>query len=125
VRDCLKTAAVIVLGLCRLMPAQSSGGQDPQPGISPGGSVNHPLQIAVSGCLKRVGEGYSIADDTGRTWKLVGDGVNFAEHVDQRVMIAGKPDTTAQQQERGVEGSNLQLSVRVLTIKTVSPSCGK
>src|SRR6516164_7920313 len=116
-----------MFGLCQPGPAQSSGRQDAQPGTSPGGAVSHPLQISVSGCLKPVsnGEGYSIADDTGRTWKLVGDGVNFAEHVDQRVMIAGKPDTTAQQQERGVEGSNLQLSVRVLTIKTVSPSCGK
>src|SRR6516164_10079386 len=116
-----------MFGLCQPGPAQSSGRQDAQPGTSPGGAVSHPLQISVSGCLKPVsnGEGYFIADDTGRTWKLVGDGANFAEQVNQRVMITGKPDTTTQQQETRTERGSPQLSVRVLTIKTVSPSCGR
>jgi len=130
VRDCLKTAGLVALilsGFCQPMPAQTSRKQDAQSGTRPGGTVRHPLQIAVSGCLKRVsnGEGYSIADDAGRTWKLVGDGVNFAEHVNQRVMITGKPDTSTQQQEKVAEGDSPQLGVRVLTIKTVSPSCGQ
>jgi|SRR5215472_15203520 len=131
-RDYLKAAAglvaLIMLGLSSLVSSQSSEGQDVQLGTNPRGTVTHPLQIAVRGCLKYLasGDGYYIADDNGRTWKLVADSVNLAEHVNQRVMITGKPDTTTSQQtEKAPDGGPKQLSMRVLTVKTLSPSCGQ
>jgi len=79
--------------------------------------------MALRGCLKHVanGDGYYIADEEGRTWRLVANGVNLAEHVNQRVMLTGKPDSPQPQMGRAVK--ELQLSMRVLTVKTLSPSC--
>jgi len=115
-----------LLGPCPLVVAQSSISQDTQSGVNPGGAVSHPLQIAVSGCLKLGANGseYSIVDNNGRTWKLVPDGVNLAEYIDHRVMITGKPDGGAQQQAGKLDRSaNPQISVRVLTAKTLSSRC--
>lgn len=129
-RGRLRTAAGLValtmLSLSSLVSAQASGGQDVQPGTNPGGSVTHPLQIALRGCLKHAtnDDGYYIADDNGRTWRLVANGVNLAEHVNQRVMLTGRPDSGPQQQTEGAV-KEPQLSMRVLTVKTLSPSCGE
>jgi len=121
-----------LLGLCPLLPAQFITGQDMQSGVNPGGTtVTTPLQIAVSGCLKRGAErnGYYIADKNGTTWQLVPNGVNLAEHLNHNVMITGKPDTNANQQSHndqnrktGQDGKP-QVSVRVLTVKTLGVSC--
>ena len=118
------------LSLCPLLLAQSSGGQDTHSAVNPGGTVTNPLQIAVTGCLKRGagGGGYYIADKNGTTWKLVPNGVNLAEHVNRSVMITGKPATDAKQQgdeQSGKlkEGGKPQVGLRVLTVKTLSASC--
>ena len=95
-----------------------------QSGVDPGGTVTNPLQIAVTGCLKHgAGEEYYIADKNGTTWKLVPNGVNLAEHVNQSVMITGKPATNAEQQGNKEQGGKPQVGLRVLRVKTVSLSC--
>lgn len=114
----------VFLGLCPLLLTQSSGGQDMQSGGNPGGSVTNPLQIAVTGCLKRgAGGEYYIADKNGTTWKLVSNGVNLGEHVNHSVMVTGKPATNAEQQGSNEQGGKPQVGLRVLTVKTVSLSC--
>jgi hypothetical protein len=113
------------LGLCPLLLAQSSGGQDTQSGVNPGGTVTNPLQIAVTGCLKREARGgYYIADKNGTTWNLVPSDTNLAEHVNHSVMITGKPATNAEQQGGKLDGGGKpQVDLRVLTVKTLSLSC--
>ena len=124
-------ASLAFLSLCPPLPAQSSAGsQNAQTGMNPGGTVTTPLQVAVTGCLKRgnEGAGYFIADQNGTRWKLVPNGVNLAEHINHSVMVTGKPVTSDAQadNEQGVktkEDAKPQPSLRVLTIKMLSPSC--
>lgn len=107
----------VFLGLCPLLLTQSGGGQDMQSGVNPGGSVTNPLQIAVTGCLKRgAGGEYYIADKNGTTWKLVPNGVNLGEHVNHSVMVTGKPATNAEQQGSNEQGGKPQVGLRVLTV---------
>jgi hypothetical protein len=117
------------LSLGPLLPAQSSGGQNAQSGVNSGGSVTHPLQVAVTGCLKSGGEGrgYYIADKNGTTWKLVPNGVSLAEQVNHSVMITGRPvankEGDHEQGGKREEGGKPQPGLKVLTIKMLSPSC--
>ena len=123
----------VFLTLCPRLSAQSSSTQDPQSGAVPGGVVTNPLQIAVTGCLQRGGEsgGYYISDQNGTTWKLTSSTVNLAEHLSHSVMVTGKPIATPQQQGNNGDGqggkteggSKPQPSLRVLTLKMLSPSC--
>ena len=91
-----------------------------------------PLQIAVSGCLKREADGgYYIADKNGTTWKLTPNGVNLAGHVNHSVRITGKPDTNAgqpganQHRAKTASAENLQPGLGVLTVKVLSPTCAQ
>jgi hypothetical protein len=121
----------VVLSLCPRLAAQSSAAPNPQGQASPGGAVTTPLQVAVTGCLKRGGEsgGYYISDRNGTTWKLTSSSVNLAEHVYHSVIVTGKPIANPQQQGNNQaggeteEGSKPQPSLRVLTLKMLSPSC--
>ncbi|MGB8889695.1 MAG: hypothetical protein WCC87_23430 [Candidatus Korobacteraceae bacterium] len=111
--------------------AAQSGSQNAQSGASPGGTVTTPLQVAVTGCLRRGGEsgGYYISDQNGTTWKLTSSSVNLAEHVQHSVMVTGKPIANTQEQgsnnqgSKTEAGSKAQPSLRVLTLKVLSPSC--
>lgn len=123
--------SLVFLILCPLLAAQSGGTQDAQSGASTGRVATPPIQIMVTGCLKRGAESgsYYIGDQNGTTWKLTSSGVNLAEHVNHSVMITGKPVTNTQQQsnnEQGgktEEGCKPQPGLRVLTVKMLSPSC--
>jgi hypothetical protein len=124
-------ASLLFLSLSLLLAAQSGGAQTSQPGMSPGGVATTPLQIAVTGCLKQSHEthSYFIADQNGTTWKLTSSAVNLAEHVNHSVMVTGKPIATDQQQGssdqagKTDDGAKPQPSLRVLTLKLLSPSC--
>jgi hypothetical protein len=124
-------ASVLFLALCTPLAAQSSSAQNAQSGMTPGGAVTTPLQIAVTGCLKRSAEagGYSISDQNGTTWKLTSSAVNLAEHVNHSVMVTGKPIATAPEQgsngqaAKTEDGGKPLPGLRVLTLKLLSPSC--
>jgi hypothetical protein len=130
-RSAIWLALFLFLGFHPLS-AQSGGGQNSQSGSNLGGTMTPPLQIAVTGCLKREADGgYYIADKNGTTWKLTPNGVNLSEHVNHSVRITGKPDTNAGQPGANQHGAktasaeNLQPGLRVLTVKVLSPICAQ
>ena len=124
-------AAFVISGLCALLPARASCPPDRQSGVNPGGTVSDPLQIAVTGCLKQEGEGgeYFVVDKNGTTWKLTPNGMKLAEHVNQNVIITGKPDANAEPRDSDNRGGKAepsgkpQIRLRVLTVKTLNLKC--
>ena len=77
-RPAIWLALFLFLGFHPLS-TQSGGGQNSQSGSNLDRTMTPPLQIAVSGCLKREADGgYYIADKNGTTWKLTPNGVNPA-----------------------------------------------
>jgi hypothetical protein len=111
--------------------AQSEGAQPGQSSPNPPGMVSPPIQILVSGCLKRGSDGgYYLSDRNGTTWQLTSDKVNLAEHVMHAVTVTGKPGGIPKQPETGNQpGQPAQSSgspspgLRVLTLKMLSNSC--
>jgi hypothetical protein len=121
---------LLFLAVCPLLPAQSSS-QSAQSGASPGGIMTTPLQILVTGCLKRgnqAGE-YYLSDQNGTIWKLTSTSVNLAEHVQHSVTVTGKPISNPQppadngQAGKTQDSSKPQPGLRVLTLKMLSSSC--
>lgn len=112
--------------------AQNSGTQSSQPGNMPN-MASPPIRVRVSGCLKRGNEsgGFYLKDENGRTWEIIpANGVNLADHINQSVVIIGRPAELGQQQEtqkessEQAEGAGTQHSdLRVMTIEMLSPSC--
>jgi hypothetical protein len=102
-----------------------------QSGINSGRTVTTPLQIAVTGCLKREGEdgGYFIVARNGTTWNLTANGMNLSERVNQNVTITGKPDANTEQSDnhgrKTEESGKPEITLRVLTVKTLTPKCGR
>lgn len=123
-------APILFIALCPLLAAQSSSAQNAQSGMTPGGVATTPLQVAVTGCLKRSAEagGYFISDQNG-TWKLTSSAVNLAEHVNHSVTVTGKPIAITQEQDgngqaaKTEDGAKRQHGLRVLALKMLSPSC--
>lgn len=126
-------AAFVISGLCAQLPVQASCPHDKQSGANSGGTVTNPLQIAVTGCLKQEGEGseYFVVDKNGTTWKLTPNAVKLAEHVNQDVMITGKPDANDEQRDNDNRGGKAepsgkpQIRLQVLTVKTLNPKCAR
>src|SRR5271170_5912319 len=86
----LVLALMVVCGY--RMSAQSSPAQIDQVQQSPPGVATPPIQIAVSGCLKRGPDGgYYVSDKSGITWQLSSTMVNLSEHVMHAVIVTGKP----------------------------------
>jgi len=125
----LVTLAVLSLGLS--LRAQSSATPGGQSDTNPPRTVSPPIQIAVTGCLKRSNEGgYRLTDHNGTTWLLTSDTVNLAEHLNHSVTVTGKPVTTPKQQEANSQqggtaegGSKPSPGLRVLTLNMLSNSC--
>jgi len=126
--------AFTLTGFCALLMAQGSGRHDIQSGTSPGGTTaTHPLQIALTGCLKQNGESgeYFIVDKNGKTWRLVPGGVDLTAHLNHSVRLTGTPDSNpnavdnSEQTAKAGHGGEPQLSLRVLTVKMLSNSCGR
>lgn len=55
--------------------------------------------------------------------------MKLAEHVNQNVIITGKPDANAEQRDndnrggKAEPGGKPQIRLRVLTVKTLNPKC--
>ncbi len=121
--------AVLSLGLS--LDAQSSATPGGQSDANQPGTASPPIQIAVTGCLKRSNEGgYRLTDHNGTTWLLTSDKVNLAEHLNQVVAVTGKPAMPPKQQEASsqqggtAEGGNKPTpGLRVLTLSMLSNSC--
>jgi hypothetical protein len=122
-------AALAFLALASLLTAQSSSAQNDQSNATAGRTASPPLQILVTGCLKRGNEAgeYSLADQNGTIWKLTSTTVNLAEHVNHSVSVGGKPVVPPKQPENNASGgqteSKPQPTLRVLTLKMLSNSC--
>jgi hypothetical protein len=124
----LVTLAVLSLGLS--LRAQLGGTQYGQSATNGPGPISPPIQIAVTGCLKRGNEGgYRLTDQNGTTWQLTSETVNLAEHLNHVVTVTGKPAPTPKQQEANSQsgtteaGSRPSPGLRVLTLKMLSNSC--
>jgi len=122
-------AAFAFLALGSLLTAQSSSAQNGQSDATAGRTASPPLQILITGCLKRgnaAGE-YSIADQNGTVWKLTSTTVNLAEQVNHSVSVGGKPVVTPRQAENNASGGQTegrpQPTLRVLNLKMLSNSC--
>lgn len=122
-------AALAFLALASLLIAQSASAQSGQSDATAGRTASPPLQILITGCLKRgnaAGE-YSIADQNGTVWKLTSTTVNLAEQVNHSVSVGGKPVVTPKQPESNTSGGETegrpQPTLRVLNLKMLSNSC--
>ena len=93
--------------------------------------MSPPLQMAVTGCLKRSNDGgYRITDQNSTTWLLTSNTLDLAEHLNHVVTVTGKPAPTPQQPEAnssqvGTTDAATKPSpgLRVLTLKMLSNSC--
>lgn len=119
------------LGFGPAVSAQSTASQGAQSG-APGRMATNPLQIALTGCLKRSSTtgGYSISDQNGTIWELKSSSVNLAQHVNHSVTVTGKavsageqPGPNNQQNGDTHSESKPQYILRVLTLQMLSPSC--
>lgn len=125
----LVTLAVLGWGLS--LGAQLGGTQYGQSDTNPPRTASPPIQIAVTGCLKRGNEGgYRLTDQNGTTWQLTSQTVDLGEHLNHVVTVTGKPAPTPKQQEANSQqsgapeaGSKPSPGLRVLTLKMLSNSC--
>jgi len=92
--------------------------------------MSPPIQIAVTGCLKRSNEGgYRLKDRNGTTWQLTSDTVDLHDHLNHVVTVTGKPAPTPQpeannpQDGTAATASKPSPGLRVLTLKMLSNSC--
>ena len=126
--------AVLALSLIACAPqlgAQASDAQSGQPPATPPRTMTPPLQILVTGCLKRSNDGgYQLTDANGTTWQLSSDSVNLRDHVMHVVSVAGKPGTLGKADQspsrpagQPEAADNTAHSLRVITLKMVSNSC--
>jgi hypothetical protein len=109
-----------------LKPMPDKGAQ--QSAANPPGTATPPLQVLVTGCLKRSSDGgYYLTDANGTTWQLSSDSMNLGDHVMHVVSVAGKPATLAKSEPsqggKPDAADNSARSLSVVTLKMVSNSC--
>ncbi len=111
---------LLVLGSCPAVHAQTQRAPQPTPNITT------PHQVAVTGCLRRAGMPgtYAITDETGTTWVLTSNSadIDLSRQVMHVVAVTGKEAPGGSSPNDGQPG-NPPRSLRVLTLKTLSPSC--
>jgi hypothetical protein len=120
---------VLVVGLWSLLLFGQDNMQNSQP--PPGRTVRTPLQINITGCLKRNAEtgGYHLSDANGRTWELTSKKVDLAAQVFHTVSVSGHPmsGTNAPEgksdQGQNAKGGSQPLSLDVVELTMISPSC--
>lgn len=121
------------VGISPRMNAQSQPNAAPNAPaqVNPPGVATPPIQILVSGCLKRGHDGgYYISDRSGITWTLSSAKVDLAAHVMHAVTVTGKPAGLTQPPPQSNQtgstaenGSSSQHELQVLTLKELSNSC--
>jgi hypothetical protein len=122
-------AVLMVFGLCSLM---LFGQDNPQPGQTGNDrTITIPLQINVTGCLKKSASGgYSVTDQNGRTWELNSKTANLAKYAFHTVSVSGHPSTESkthegqsEQNQSAKAAGNQYFGLDVTEITVVSPSC--
>ena len=112
---------------CSPLHAQSDA-----PSANPPRVSTPPLQILVTGCLKRNSDGaYYLRDSNGITWQLSSDTVDLREHVMHVVSVGGKPGSLGkaeansenQPDTKSAPAENAARPLRVTMLKMVSNSC--
>lgn len=108
-------------------------GQDnPQTGqAGPGRTVRTPLQINITGCLKKNAEtgGYYVSDENGRAWELSSKKIDLAKQVYHTVSVSGHPMSTGNMTEGKSEtgqkpgGGSQSLALDVVELTMISNSC--
>jgi len=122
-------AALVLLILCPLLVF----GQDNAPNsqTNQNRTVRTPLQVNVTGCLKKGSEPdrYYITDVHGRTWELSSKKVDLAAHVFHVVSVSGHPASSMTQEEKSEQsqkaaaGGNQHLALDVVELIMLSNSC--
>jgi len=120
--------ALLIFSLCPLLLLAQDNPQGNQPGA--GRTVQTPLQVLVTGCLKKDAEtgGFYITDANGRTWELTSSKVDLVHHVYHTVSVSGHPAPTAVPQGKGEAaqkptGGQPRISLDVVELIVISPSC--
>jgi len=116
------------LALCVLLLFGQDNAQNIQ--TSPGRVARTPLQINITGCLKKDAAtgGYYISDENGRTWELSGKKVDLAEKVFHTVNVSGHPAPTAvapggKSEASQTAGGKPTLRLDVVELTMISNSC--
>ncbi len=118
-----------LFSLCSLLLLGQDNAQKGQ--TAPGGTVRTPLQISITGCLKKNAEtgGYYVFDKNGRTWELSSKKVDLARHVFHVVTVSGHPMSASNMPEGKSEAgekperSIQPLSLDVVELTMISNSC--
>lgn len=115
--------AILSLGLA--VRAQSSATPGGQSETTPPSTMSPPIQVAVTGCLKRGNEGGFRITQNGTTWRLIAKDVDLAGHLNHVVTVTGKLAPLPPQQGANSENEagNPSHGLRVLTLKMLSNSC--
>ena len=119
----------LIFSVCALVLAGQDNVQNSQ--TAPARTVRPPLQIIVTGCLKKNAEtgGYSVSDENGKTWELSSKKVDLARHVFHVVSVSGHPINVSKTPEgkseagQKPEGGNQPLGLDVVELTMVSNSC--
>ena len=119
---------MLPLGLSAQSSETQSGQSRGAPQANPPRMATPPIQILVSGCLRRGHDGgYYISDRNGITWALSSTTVDLSAQVMHAVTVTGKPAGLAQpppqsSQPSGNAGSggSSQHALQVLTLKMLS-----
>jgi hypothetical protein len=120
--------SLLALVLCALLLFGQDNTQNSQSG--PGRTVRTPLQINITGCLKKNAEtgGYYISDQNGRAWELSSKKVDLAAHLFHTVSVSGHPASATippeGKSETGEKPEGKQpLSLDVVELTMISNSC--
>src|SRR5271166_1074107 len=127
-RSTRRLAALVSLSPCSLLLFGQDNAQQNQ--TNQQRTVTRPLQVNVTGCLKRSSQtgGYYVADQNGRTWELTSQKVDLAKHVFHTVSVSGHPSTGSKTQEgKSEQGQrpedNPNFSLDVTELEMISNSC--
>jgi hypothetical protein len=120
---------LLSFSLCSVMLLGQDNTQNSQ--TAPGRTVRTPLQINITGCLKKNAEtgGYYVSDENGRTWELSSKKVDLAAQVFHTVSVSGHPlsgtNTPEGKNEQGqkAKGGSQQLILDVVLLTMISNSC--
>jgi hypothetical protein len=119
-------AGVLILSLCPLLLAQDNR-PNSQKGTGP--TVRTPLQINVTGCLKKNAEtgGYYVSDQYGRRWELSSQKLDLSKQLFHTVSVSGHPmpmaNPPAGKSDQGQQAGNQRHALDVVELTMISNSC--
>jgi hypothetical protein len=117
-------AKTLMLALTLLVSAAwlLAQNQAPQAGSSQTGAASG--QTSVEGCLQGSNGNFTLADNSGNTYKLEGDTSKLTEHVGHEVQITGSTSAGSSASSGTMTGgSQGQQTLTVSDVKHISPTC--